>query len=273
MYSDNEINKVLRRKYLSMIQRCHNPKSSGYVKYGAKGTRVCDEWLNNYEKFKEWALSTGYKLGMTIDRIDNTKGYSPDNCRWATNIEQANNRTTNINITYKNKTMTLKQWCHELNLKYNTIFARYQMGYTGDELFYNGDVKEICKIRTCQFSLTLNGVTKLGSEWADELRIPYKLVKLRYDKGLSDKEILSTKSLLVERDKNSIKYNGTIEDDLKIGRIDKGLTMRKLSHQLGYKGNQVWRWEKGERKIKKNDIKKLVDLGILDSKWNTLEQE
>ena len=44
--------------------------------------------------------------------------------------------------------------------------------------------------------------------------------------------------------------------------------MRKLSHQLGYKSNQVWRWEKGERKIKKNDIKKLVDLGILNSKWN-----
>lgn len=56
---DEEVKKVLRRKYLSMIQRCHNPKSSGYAKYGAKGIKVCDEWLNDYEKFKEWALSTG----------------------------------------------------------------------------------------------------------------------------------------------------------------------------------------------------------------------
>lgn len=268
MYSDNEVNKALRRKYLTMIQRCHNPKSTGYIKYGAKGTSVCDEWLNDYEKFKEWALSTGYKIGMTIDRINNSEGYSPDNCRWATVVEQANNKTTNINITYKNRTMTLKQWCQKLNLKYKTVFARYQNGYTGDELFYSGDLKEIHKNRNCQFSLTLNGVTKLGSEWADELGISYDLIKVRYDKGFNVREILSTKPLLIERDKNNIKHNGTIEDELKIGRIDKGLTMRKLSHQLGYKSNQVWRWEKGERKIKKNDIKKLVDLGILNSKWN-----
>lgn len=268
MYSDSEVNKVLRRKYLTMVQRCHNPKSSGYIKYGAKGIKVCDEWLNDYGKFKEWALSTGYELGLTIDRIDNSKGYSPDNCRWATIIEQSNNKTTNILIDYKNETMTLKQWCEKLNLSYKTVFARYQEGYVGDELFYDGNLKEIHKNRNCQFSLTLNGVTKLGSEWADELEIPYDLIKVRYDKGFNVREILSTKPLLVERDKNNIKHNETIEDELKIGRINKGLTMRKLSYQLGYKSNQVWRWEKGERKIKKNDIKKLVDLGILNSKWN-----
>jgi len=196
---DEEIKKVLRRKYLSMIQRCHNPKSSGYAKYGAKGIKVCDEWLNDYEKFKEWALSTEYELGLTIDRIDNSKGYSPDNCRWATIIEQSNNKTTNILITYENEIMTLKQWCEKLNLSYKTVFARYQEGYMGDELFYDGNLNEIHKNRNCQFSLTLNGVTKLGSEWADELGIPYSLIKFRYDKGFSDKEILSTKPLLVER--------------------------------------------------------------------------
>lgn len=73
--------------------------------------------------------------------------------------------------------MTLKQWCKKLNLSYKTIFARYKMGYTGDELFYKGDLTEIHKNRNCQFSLTLNGITKLGSEWADELGIPYMLIK------------------------------------------------------------------------------------------------
>lgn len=265
---DEEIKKVLRRKYLSMIQRCHNPKSSGYAKYGAKGIKVCDEWLNDYEKFKEWALSTGYELGMTIDRIDNSKGYSPDNCRWATITEQANNKTSNINITYKNETHTLKQWCEKLNLNYKAVFVRYQAGCMGDELFYNGNLNDILKRRTCQFTLTLDGVTKLGSEWADELGLSYDTIKSRYDKGLSTKEILSSTPLLIERDKKNIKHNGTIEDDLKIGRISKGLTMKELSQKLGYKGNQVWRWEKGERRIREKDIQKLVNLGILDSKWN-----
>lgn len=82
----------------------------------------------------------------------------------------------------------------------------------------------------------------------------------------------SLKSGLYQLEKN-IKYNGTIEDDLKIGRIEKGLTMKELSNQLGYKSNQVWRWEKGERRIKEGDIKKLVDLGILSSQWNKFGEE
>lgn len=76
----------------SMRQRCHNPKNSRYRDYGGRGITVCDEWLNNFEAFYEWSIANGYREDLSIDRIDNDKGYSPDNCRWTTMKEQRNNR-------------------------------------------------------------------------------------------------------------------------------------------------------------------------------------
>ena len=76
-----------------MHQRCENPKSKDYKWYGAEGKSVCPEWsLENFQAFREWAIATGYRKGLTIDRIDPEKGYSPDNCRWITIEEQQRNR-------------------------------------------------------------------------------------------------------------------------------------------------------------------------------------
>ena len=79
--------------YVAMKQRCHYPKHDNYPHYGGRGIRVCDEWLASFEAFCEWALKNGYQPGFQLDRIDNEKGYSPDNCRFVTpSANQLNKR-------------------------------------------------------------------------------------------------------------------------------------------------------------------------------------
>ncbi len=82
----------LYKVWAGMKTRCYNSKFKYYKNYGGRGITVCKEWIGNFGAFQDWALSHGYAEGLTIDRIDNDKGYSPDNCRWVTMKEQRHNR-------------------------------------------------------------------------------------------------------------------------------------------------------------------------------------
>ncbi len=79
--------------WLSMIRRCYDPKAENYERYGAKGVTVCEEWRNSFEAFLRWTLErSDYQENLTLDRIDNTKPYGPDNCRWVDYYIQEQNR-------------------------------------------------------------------------------------------------------------------------------------------------------------------------------------
>ena len=75
-----------------MKQRCNNPNNQKYKDYGGRGIKVCDEWLNDFQSFYNWAMANGYADSLSIDRIDVNGNYEPSNCRWATVMEQRHNR-------------------------------------------------------------------------------------------------------------------------------------------------------------------------------------
>lgn len=119
--------------WCSMKRRCHNPHDTGYFRYGARGITVCDEWRNSYESFRDWAVSHGYGDGLTIDRRDNEKGYGPDNCRWATATEQANNRGKTFFVMHDGKYLPLSEWARLTGIKYGTLYYRLASGWPVDK--------------------------------------------------------------------------------------------------------------------------------------------
>jgi Fic family protein len=107
-----------------MKSRCYYKGNNRYEYYGGRGIVVCDEWKNNFIAFYEWAMSNGYSDELSIDRIDLNGNYEPSNCRWATKVEQANNKSNNRFITFNNQTHTASQWAKITGIKEATIRYR-----------------------------------------------------------------------------------------------------------------------------------------------------
>lgn len=119
----------LYRIWSGMKNRCFNPHEPAYKNYGARGITVCDEWRDDFHAFAEWSLSHGYAENLSIDRIENDGIYSPDNCRWATDLTQANNTRNNINIEIDGETHTLAEWSRISGVGVTTIRCRLKLGW------------------------------------------------------------------------------------------------------------------------------------------------
>lgn len=118
----------------SMHCRCERKQTHGYERYGGRGITVCDEW-KHFAPFEAWALTHGYADDLTIDRIDNDKGYSPNNCRWVTKEEQVSNMRTNRYLTFNGETKTVAQWSRETGLSRSVITKRLNKGLPAHEIF------------------------------------------------------------------------------------------------------------------------------------------
>lgn len=113
--------------YNHMVGRCYRLTDDNYNLYGGRGITVCEEWLNDRSIFFKWALSHGYSEKLTIDRIDNDKGYYPDNCRWATQLEQTNNRRNTRFVTINNQTKPLADWARQYGIKISIFRSRLKI--------------------------------------------------------------------------------------------------------------------------------------------------
>lgn len=143
--------------WLGMKKRCDNKGSKSYPRYGELGIKVCDDWESNFQNFYDWAISSGYADNLSIDRIDNYKGYSPENCRWVTMDEQARNKRNTIYLEYNGDKQPLSVWCKRYGFPYKSALQRYtHMKKNGnidfEKIFFKGNLR-VKKIE----QLTLEG--------------------------------------------------------------------------------------------------------------------
>lgn len=165
----------LYRVLAGMKSRCSNKNEPGYKHYGGRGIRVCEEWLNSFEAFESWALSNGYEEGLSIERIDVNGNYCPENCKWATSLEQCNNMRRNIRVTYLGKTQTIAQWARELGKEYNTLRCSYHRGTFPP-------TKENAHKRRNKL-IEYQGKSLTAVQWAEELGVPYVNIKHKIKRG------------------------------------------------------------------------------------------
>lgn len=140
---EDEIIKRLIGIYAALWRRCYNVHHEHWNLYGKQKIGICDEWLNDFYSFVEWSLENGYANHLTLDKIDNSKNYGPDNCRWATKQEQANNRKDTRHFIYNGRDMTTRQIADEVGVPRQLLINRICSGKSLEEAISMGrDSKE-----------------------------------------------------------------------------------------------------------------------------------
>lgn len=121
-------NKRLSSIFLNMKRRCYNKEEKSFRFYGAKGIKICEEWLSNPKSFEKWSFENGYEKGLSIDRIDSSSDYSPKNCRWIPVEKNCKYKSTTIMINVDGEEKTGRDWAKELRISTN-IINQYRRKY------------------------------------------------------------------------------------------------------------------------------------------------
>ena len=177
----------LGRIYHNMKTRCCNPNYDKYKYYGGKGIKICEEWMNSWYAFEDWAEENGYNDTLTLDRIDPDGDYCPENCRWVTRKEQANNRSSNRMVEYNGERKSLQQWAEESGINSNTLSQRIDAGWSIHDALTKPVHTEFRKN-----PITYNGITLPKAEWSRRLGLSHRAVANRIDRGWTVEEALTT---------------------------------------------------------------------------------
>lgn len=110
--------------YTNMKSRCCNPNHTYYNNYGGRGIKICDRWLEKPNGFNNFMEDMGSSNGLTLDRIDPNGDYCPENCRWATRREQANNQRRKILFPFRGERLTISQWARKMGLSVGLVYNR-----------------------------------------------------------------------------------------------------------------------------------------------------
>lgn len=160
--------------------RCYNKNEKSYPDYGGRGVTMCDEWKDSFETFyRDMGSRPSHK--HTIERRENDKGYTKENCVWATRKEQANNRRNNLYYELNGESKTLQEWCDELCIKYMTVYARLKRGMTFEEAIQFVDYTAI----------TFDGATMSLKNWCELLNLNYSETYLKLLRGTLFSDIAS----------------------------------------------------------------------------------
>jgi hypothetical protein len=163
-------------------QRCNNPNNPQYMYYGGRGIAMCQRWASNFEDF--YTDVGARPEGMTLDRIDNNKGYEITNVRWATKQEQARNRRCVVAVAHDGKQMFLHEWAEVIGVSHDILKKRWQLGERPPELL------EPRRGRKHDAPIEFIGVMKSPRDWAEYLGVAYTTILYRAKYGLPlDKQI------------------------------------------------------------------------------------
>lgn len=155
------------KSWKAMLDRCLNENHPSWEHYGGRGIKICKRWLT-FENF--YADMGSRPAGYSLDRIDNSRGYSPANCRWATDHEQQNNRRSNVHLTLDGKTKTLKEWATHFGVDYAVAKYRHARGQPPSEIFAASSRKKYGRL------IEFNGKSKTITQWAKHYRVPYLMM-------------------------------------------------------------------------------------------------
>ena len=119
----------LYKSWSRMISRCECKSYDHYDRYGGRGITVCGEWRSSFTAFYKWAIRNGYKSGLWIDRIDVDGNYNPDNCRWVTQKQSANNKSVNHFLEHDGEKFTIAEWAEKQGISSSTLKNRIERGW------------------------------------------------------------------------------------------------------------------------------------------------